>query len=230
MCHFRACDVRMIPIMKKIFTITIALALALSFASCKKAAPEESKIISGPVNVSVNETGASAAGKQSGSIKIDHSFDGDFLIFTVRCDFTLESDAWVGICSKGDYIYEDDADDAEFSYSYYEDRESEDDPYVFKIAINDMDDAEYSVVLCDTDNNGYVIASWNVTLSGGAATVDYSKFKINEKPKVTKPAEEPAYEAGGNEDYGEDDFDYPDDTGEEYDGDDEEPDDGADDA
>ncbi|MBP5775307.1 MAG: hypothetical protein J6W36_06385 [Clostridiales bacterium] len=215
--------------MKKTLTILIALATALSFASCKKAAPDESKNISGPVSVSVNGTGASAAGKQSGNIKVDHTVDGDFLVFKVSCNFALESDAWVGICAKGDYLYEDDADDAEFSYSYYEDRQSEDEPYIFKIDFNDMDDATYSVVLCDTDNNGYVIASWHVTLSGGKATVDYSNFKINEKPAVTKPAEEPAYEADEDEDYGEDDFDYPDDTGE-YDGDEEEPDDGADDA
>lgn len=222
-------DVRIIPIMKKFFTILTALITALSLASCKK---EQAAVnnISGSVSVSVDSTGASAAGNKSGSIKVDHAVDGDFLVFTVRCNFALESDAWVGICSKGDYIYEDDADDAEFSYSYYEDRESDDDPYVFKVAINDMDSAEYSVVLCDTDNNGYVIASWHVTLANGKATVDYTNFKINEKPANMKPAEEPAYEADEDEDYGEDDFDYPDEAGDGYEGDEEEPDDGADDA
>ena len=214
--------------MKKILTITIALATVLSLASCKKAETGD-KDISGSVSVSVDGTGASASGNKSGKIKIDHTVDGDFLVFTVSCDFNLESDAWVGICAKGDYVYEDDADDAEFTYSYYEDRQSEEDPYIFKVAFNDMDDAEYTVVLCDTDNNGYVIASWNVTLSGGKATVDYKNFKINQKPAETKPVEEPAYEGNEDEDYGEDDFDYPDDTGE-YDGDEEEPDDGADDA
>ena len=134
---------------------------------------------------------------------------------------------------------EDDADDAEFSYAYFEERDSEEDPYCFKVAFNDMDDGEYTVVLCNTDNSGYVVASWDLTLKSSAPSIDYSNLRVNQKPANLKPPEDPAYQDDDDDDDDdEDDYDYPGDDGgsddangnPDGDGDDEEPDDGADDA
>lgn len=185
----------------------MALAIAMSFAACaKKTAPADASDASAPaVTTSDNK-----AGDSKGDVKVEYSIDGEFLVFKIDCKVLIETDAWVGICKKGNYIYEDDADDAEFAYSYYEDRESDSEPYCFKVAYTDLDDGNYSVVFCNTDNTGYVIASWTLVLKNAKPTIDYSDFKVNQKPANINGTESPAATVEDEEDDPNFDEDSPD--------------------
>ncbi len=215
--------------MKKILTMAVILAMALTFASCKKEAPAATNERGEPV--------AASSGNKPSAEQISYKVDGEYLVFTVSNTLRLEIDSWIGICTKGNYVFEDDADDAGITYTYFEERENETQDYVFKLGFSDIEDGDYTMVLCNTDNNGYVMASWPLVIKGGKPAADLSGFKINPMPENMPPPEEPVTPDDGKDvEDGEDDY-YEDDpqTGDDdsaddgYD-DDEEPDDGADDA
>lgn len=224
-------------IMKKTLAILLAFAMTMSLASCKKKEP-----VVTDANGSVITT---TTGKNKASdVQIQHSIDGEYLVFKVSGKLQLEIDAWIGICIKGSYVYEDDADDSGISYNYFEERQTETEDYVFKIAYAGIEDGEYTMVLCDTDNAGYVMASWSLVLKGGKPTIDFSNFKINERPAGIDTTENPAYQEDDDDDYSDDEYDpgvdesFEDDPDEADDsdyadedpGDEEEEDEGADDA
>lgn len=175
--------------MKRIITIIAAFALTITFASCRK--KDGNTSVSGTAAPSVT-TSDNMAGDTKGNVKVGYKIEGEELIFSINCKVPLETDAWVGICSKGSFLYENDADEAEFSYAYYEERESDNDVYVFKVSFSDLDDGDYTVVFCNSDNSGYVIASWSLKITGGKASVDLSGLKVNEKPENIKGTESPA--------------------------------------
>lgn len=175
-------------IMKKIITILTALALMLSIASCRK--KDGNNAVSPTAAPSVT-TSDNMAGDSKGEVKVGYKVVGEDLIFTINCKVPLETDAWVGICSKGSFLYENDADEAEFSYGYYEERETNSDEYVFKVSFSDLDDGEYTIVFCNSDNSGYVIASWGLKISGSKASIDFSGFKVNAKPADINETESP---------------------------------------
>ena len=174
--------------MKKIITLLTALALAVTFASCRK--KDGNAAASGAAGSAVT-TSDNKAGDAKGEVKVGYKIEGEELVFNISCKVPLETDAWVGICSKGDFLYEIDADEAEFSYAYYEERESAGDDYIFKVAFSDLDDGDYTVVFCNTDNSGYVIASWGLKITDEKASVDFSGFKVNAKPANIKETESP---------------------------------------
>lgn len=211
--------------MKKILSLAIALAITMSFASCAGKAPSgnggtENAGVSGP-------NGTTADSKEVAKI-INCKEENDYLVFTVSKSLPLTEDSWLGICEKGDYVLEDDADDAGVTYTYSEERETENEDYVFKLTYSGLEDGEYTMVLCDTDNNGYVMASWRLTLKDEKPAVDLSGFKINPRPAdLPTPAApaEPVAPDDTDDDFDEGEYE----PGVTDDGEDE-PDDGADDA
>lgn len=204
--------------MKKFLVLAVAAAMTLSLAACGKAKPE-------PAVTNADGTPKAAFENKASSKQIGCRIEGTDLIFTVSRSLPLGTDAWIGICEKGDYVLEDDADDAGVTYSYFEERETEDEDYVFKVGTEGLEDALYTMVLCDTENGGYVMASWSMTLKDGKPSADLSDLRFNQKPSNIPAPKEPAEQVDPDETDIDEDYDG------DYPGDDEdEPDDGAPDA
>lgn len=186
----------------RILTAIFLLAITLSLAACGKAS-------SGGAEGSSNVTGGQAdpnvsVPAQSGTAvpgQITYTVDGKHIIFKVSKQISLEIDAWIGICLKGDYVYEEDADDNQFTYSFFDESRSDASDYYFKVSVEDIEDGRYSMVLCNTDNSGYVVASWDVIIKNGKPEVDYSGFKINQKPADIGETQAPAVPAEDDDDY-----------------------------
>ena len=205
--------------MKKILATVLALAMLFSLASCGKKPAARSNT---PGNATRAVSGKPDAADSAAVPKIiSFTIENGDIIFTLS-NITLDVDAWIGICPKGSYIYEDDADEANLTYDFYEERDSENDPYIFKVTYEGLEDGEYTMVLCDSDNSGYVMASWPLTIKDGKPAVDLSNFSINPKPAGMPPKTDPAEPAPDEEDTDDEDSGMTDF--------DEEPDDGADDA
>ena len=187
-------DVRILIMKKAILTSVVALAVALSLAACKKAPSGSSEGPSGgTAGPSVTNTSVSGQTENTAAPdQIRYSVEGKYIIFKVSKKISLETDAWIGICLKGDYVYEEDADDNQYTYAFFDDSSSDASDYCFKVSAEDIEDGEYSMVLCNTDNSGYVIASWGLVIKNGTPEVDYSVFKINQKPKNIDGTESPA--------------------------------------
>lgn len=188
---------------KRILTSIVLLAMAFSLASCKKA-PSGNAEATGSAG---GATGTIPSATENTAVpdQIKFAVDGKNIIFRVSKKIDLETDAWIGICLKGDYVYEEDADDNQFTYSFFDEGQSDSSDYYFKVSVEDIEDGEYSMVLCNTDNVGYVVASWGLTIRSGKPEVDYSIFKINQQPKDIGETEAPA---GHVEDEEDDDDDY----------------------
>lgn len=210
--------------MKKILTTLLALVMAFSLASCGKKKPDGSNV-SGNGDPAVAAASSTTADSKAVAKLITFTTESGDIIFSVNAGLGLATDSWIGICTKGSYVYEDDADDASVTYAFYEERESENDDFVFKITYEGIEDGTYTMVLCDTDNEGYVMASWPLTLKDGKPEVDLSGFSINPQPEGMPPKTDPAETVDPDEDGDDDGFDG------NFEGSDgEEPDDGADDA
>ena len=210
--------------MKKILTSLLALVMAFSLASCGKKKAGQSNASENGDPAVTSAPGTTADSKTVAKLINFTTEDGD-IVFRINSSLGLDEDSWIGICTKGTYVYEDDADDASITYSFYEERESENEDFVFKVTYDGLEDGEYTMVLCDTDNEGYVMASWPLVIKDGNPTVDLSGFSINPKPENMPPKTNPAETVDPNEDGDDDGFDG------NFEGPDgEEPDDGADDA
>ena len=211
--------------MKKILITALALAMTLSLASCRKKTADQSNT-PGNGNQAVSGNAGTTADSAAVAKIISFTLENGDIVFKVSSSLQLDVDSWIGICPKGNYVYEDDADDAGLTYTFYEERESESDDYIFKVSYEGLEDGEFTMVLCDTDNAGYVMASWPITIKGGKPEIDLSGFSINPKPAGMPPKELPAESVDPAEEGVDDDYDEgPDMTDYE-----EEPDDGADDA
>ena len=216
-------DVKIVH-MKKMLTTLLAVAMAVSLASCTKKQPSQSSI-SGSGTQAVSGSSGVKAGSNTSSVPVSYTIENGDIIFTVSGTLGLADDSWIGICAKGSYVYEDDADDASVTYSFFEERESENDDFVFKIMYEGVEDGDYTMVLCDTDNEGYVMASWPLSIRNGTPAVDLSGSSLNPKPEGMPPKTDPAESVDPGEDGDDEGFDG------NFEGPDgEEPDDGADDA
>ena len=189
--------------------------MAFSMTACKKDPSGDAEVTGSAGKATSTITDAPENTAVPDQIKF--AVDGKFVIFKVSKKISLETDAWLGICLKGDYVYEEDADDNQFTYSFFDEGQSDASDYYFKVSVEDIEDGEYSMVLCNTDNVGYVVASWGLTIRSGKPEVDYSIFKINQKPKDIGETEAPAghvedeeddddeyYDESENDDYGDD--------------------------
>ena len=211
--------------MKKILATALALAMLFPLSSCGKKTTDRSNL-PGNGNRAVSEKAGAADDNAAAAKLISFTIENGDIVFTLSGSLELEADSWIGICPKENYVYEDEADNAGLTYDFFEERDSESDPFVFKVAYEGLEDGEYTMVLCDTDNAGYVMASWPLTIKGGKPEVDLSGFSINPKPAGMPPKENPAETVDPDEEGIDDDYDEgPGMTDLE-----EEPDDGADDA
>lgn len=211
--------------MKKILATALSLAMLFSLASCGKKDPAGNNT-PGNGNPAVSGRAGTADDSSAAAKLISFTVENGDIIFTLSGSIKLETDGWIGICPNGNYVYEDDADNAGLTYDFFEERDSESDPYVFKVAYEGLEDGSYTMVLCDTDNSGYVMASWPLTIKDGKPAVDLSHFSLNPEPAGMPPKQSPAETVDPDGEDIDDDYD----EGPAMTDFDEEPDDGADDA
>lgn len=159
--------------MKKFSAILMALAIAVSFASCAgKAEPEASTTepeITQPVienTTAVIDTAGLNDSEKALAEKIECKTENGYAYFTVKTAVELNVDnAWLGICPEGVYYTELQADDADVYYSYMENGEDYADAvskgvYTFKYDLNSIEKGTYSMVLCDSDDEGRLVGQW----------------------------------------------------------------------
>ena len=102
------------------------------------------------------------------------------------CAMSMKQDAWLGFCpgTKG-FVNEVDADEVDVLYVYQTEEEGrkESDPYLFefdKSSIEALEDGDYILVLCDTDEDtGKVLVYIPAKISGSTVTLDYEKAVFN---------------------------------------------------
>ena len=131
------------------------------------------------------KAGGNAGGDSAAASKVKFAPKGEKLAFTVDKGFALMEDAWLGFCpgTKG-FVNEVDADEVDVLYAYptVEDRK-ESDPYLFefdKSSIEALEDGDYILVLCDTDQDtGKVLVYIPAKISGSTVTLDYEKAVFN---------------------------------------------------
>lgn len=137
------------------------------------------------------------------ALSVAYGEDNEILI-SVKTSATLTEDAWLGICTEGEYLTEEAADDEDFTYSYWEAQDFEkewfDNIYVFPFDQWDFADLEpgstYTMVLCDTDEDGKVVGSWPITLGKDyKLSIDFKDSMLQgagegRKKNFATPAEE----------------------------------------
>ena len=172
--------------MKRIIAILLILILALSLAACGKesAKPDAGSTQNGAANnppaggnppaQTDSPTGAAALTlDQFGSKKGD---DPEITLFQVSRIFPLTERAWLGLCPVGDYVKELDADEVDVYYNYPNVREKNDEDYVFEFRLADVEPGNYTMVLCDDDDEGKVVFRLPFTLNANRSfTLDYAK-------------------------------------------------------
>lgn len=175
---------------KKISAALVAMACIFSVAGCSKKTDETTKAKSTTTkseNVSketdkiADNGGADASEETHPETEVKE----DKLIFYVSPEFELKQDAWLGVVPAGkDYKKEVDADEVDIYYVYVANSEKKaSDKYCFEYLLEDiagLDDGNYSIVLCDTDDDtGKVLLQFPVEIKGKDLKPDFSKIKVN---------------------------------------------------
>lgn len=143
--------------MKKTLTLAfLFMALTVALVGCgKKDAANDSAAPVAGVNAESNDK--SNGNDASSGIDMGQSIEADHIVFSVRGDYKLKQDAWLGIIPAGTkYTEERDADDVDIYYTYCDNMDDENrKDFRFKYDKNfvkDIEDGTYNMVLCDTDD------------------------------------------------------------------------------
>lgn len=140
------------------------------------------------------------------------SEDGE-ATFIVDVDERLASDAWLGICEEGEYVYEADADDYDMVYAYPENYYDEDGninygPYTYSFDYSGLDDGDYTLVLANTDAEGYIVFYAPCTIKNDKLKVKTDKIVYNSCPDDVMPidwyeddADDDSLDAGSSAQY-----------------------------
>ena len=105
--------------------------------------------------------------------------------FEISPLFELADSAWLGMVSPGtEYVTEMEARADRTFWVWVEDYETRNpsDPYVFIYSGEDiamLPQEDFTMVLCDSDNNGKVVLQFPVTPSGAEIRYDLDQLKIN---------------------------------------------------
>lgn len=118
---------------------------------------------------------------------VNYETDDDIATFIIDAGTSLEIDSWLGICEKGEYIYESVADEYDITYAYPEDYYDEDGnpssgPYTYLLYYSYIDDGDYTLVLTNTDDDGLVVFYAPCTIKNGELTVDTDELVYNAIP------------------------------------------------
>ena len=168
--------------MKKLLTVLLVLAMVFAFIGCGK--KPDSEGAGGNQN---DPAGAANSGNGSGSNTenpvMGVTKDGEYIVFTVDPSITLVENSWLGIVPAGvEYRNEVDADEVDILWLYPDNMDKKPtDKYLFRLYSEDIagiEDGNYSMVLCDNDDEGKVILQFPITIGGSDITADLSKLKV----------------------------------------------------
>ncbi|MBR6110227.1 MAG: hypothetical protein IKQ36_10895 [Clostridia bacterium] len=166
--------------MKKLLTAILVLAMVIAFIGCgsKPAGDNPGGNQNDPAGAADGGNGANTETPAVGFTK-----DGESIIFTVDPSIKLVENSWLGIVPAGvEYRNEADADEADIFWAYPENMDKKPgDKYIFRVGTEDVagiEDGNYSMVLCDNDDEGKVILQFPITIKGSELTADFSKIKI----------------------------------------------------
>lgn len=166
--------------MKKKLVLAMTLTMIMACTGCGKT-EDTTVVMSNDANQTAvessveaktevdNNTGAADANK---AVDIEYAENAmGSVLFMLNTTAELHENAWLGICPRGDYKTEVDADDVDIYYaypSYFLGEDGEINPmntyYEFEYNISDwgVEPGQYTLVLCDDDNEGNVVEQWDV--------------------------------------------------------------------
>ncbi len=161
--------------MKKTLMLTfLFMTLTITAVGCgKKDATNESA-----PTAAANANSESNRNDATPETNIGQSVEAEHIIFSVRSDYKLNADAWLGIIPAGtQYTDERDADEVDIYYTYcdnYGDENRKD--YLFKYdknSVKNIEDGTYNMVLCDTDDaeTGKVLIQIKIDKKGDSITL-----------------------------------------------------------
>lgn len=129
-------------------------------------------------NADSNTTDSNSAGGGLFTSDLEYALSpGGAVLFMLNTTADMKENAWLGICPKGDYKTEVEADDVDIYYAYpsnYWDENGERDAnntyYEFEYQRDGwgVENGEYTLVLCDRDDEGEVVAQWNLIYDADA--------------------------------------------------------------
>ena len=169
--------------MKKVIALVMVCAMSIALFGCGK---KDAGKGGGETTKAAAQAADKSGGDSAAASKVKFAPKGEKLAFTVDNGFALKQDAWLGFCpgTKG-FVNEVDADEVDVLYVYQTEEEGrkESDPYLFefdKSSIEALEDGDYILVLCDTDEDtGKVLVYIPAKISGSTVTLDYDKAVFN---------------------------------------------------
>ena len=164
--------------MKKKLVLLITIGLIASLTAC--GAQNENHDNSDDDDIETSE-------EQTDDL-LDYDTEDGYATFSINVNEKIDVDSWLGICEEGKYLYESDADEYDLCYTYPEDFYDEDgninpSPYTYILGYDYLEDGDYTLVLTDTDCDGYVIFYAPCTIKGGELKVKTSKLVHNAMPE-----------------------------------------------
>ena len=165
----------------------------------------------------------SSSGKEGGTsfCSMGYEADGDDVVFTIRTKAWLCSDAWLGICPDDYYVTESDADSVDEIYAYSENYYDEDGyhdedmtEYIFVMdsEFGSIEKGTYTMVLCNCDGDGDIIAQWAFKYKGdGKFSIDFENGFYNEYAPTSDPNDDWDDDNWDDDNWDDDDWDDDDD-------------------
>lgn len=168
--------------MKRLIAMVVVCALSVALFGCGKKDSGSAEVRDD--NSDKPKATAAEAEEASDDTGIEFKQSGGKIVFKVDPDVELTQNAWLGFCpgTKG-YVKEIDADEVDVVYAYIEnDERKASDDYEFKFEnelIEGLEDGDYTVVLCDDDDEGKVVLYFPAVVSGSKVSCDFNKIVIN---------------------------------------------------
>ena len=167
--------------MKRMISLFLALLLLLALFGCGKTGDSGSQG-SGASSGGSGDQAQDAQASDADGVSLARE-DGA-TVFKVSAEIKLMENSWMGIVPAGKtYATEAEADEDDILWVYpdYGDR-SAGDPYRFLFYDSDIEpieDGDYAMVLCDTDDEGALLLQFPVTIKGSTITPDFTKLRVN---------------------------------------------------
>ena len=164
--------------MKRVLIAILAFAMVLTIVGCGAKPVNEGP--SGGDNGAASDDGGANAGK---SDKIGFEKEGEYIVFKVNPAVKLDENAWLGITPAGvEYKTEAEADEEDIIWTSIDNPDkAPSESWVFKFYSEDIEaieDGDYSMVLCDNDDEGNMVLLFPIVISGSDIAPDLTKIKI----------------------------------------------------
>ena len=183
--------------MKKSVITILAVAISLLLFGCSKETVPTENTAGSSVETQTEQTTTVVSESETETVATTESaivYDGpavkvEMVNGTMRFEisplFELSDSAWLGMVSPGsEYVTEIEARADRTFWVWVEDYETRNpsDPYVVVYSGEDiamLPQEDFTMVLCDSDNNGKVVLQFPVTPSGAEIRYDLDQLKIN---------------------------------------------------